>query len=286
MVIKSVQVSVLLEDTKNNIDTKLMACHGLSFLVTATTIDDNKITVLMDTGPSPDALLNNTDILGVNLQAIDSIFLSHGHYDHTGGLIKTLKHIEKRIPVIGHPRLFDPKLKIMPGLKFIGSSFSVSNVESAGGIVLLATNPIKIACGITTTGEVPRITKFEEVSGLWTIKNTIFIEDTMIDDQSLIIDVKSKGLLVVSGCAHSGIINTIKCAQEITQNRKIYAVIGGFHLTSSEDYKIESTVAELEYFDPKVIAPCHCTGKKAIKAMSEVFESRCHPIHTGDVIKL
>jgi 7,8-dihydropterin-6-yl-methyl-4-(beta-D-ribofuranosyl)aminobenzene 5'-phosphate synthase len=286
MAIKSVQVSVLLEDTKNIVNTKLEAYHGLSFLVTATTNEDNKVTVLMDTGPSPDALLNNADILGVNLQAVDSIVLSHGHYDHTGGLIKILKHIEKRVPVIGHPTLFNPKLKIMPSLKFIGSSFNMSNVESAGGIPLLATNPIKIAGGITTTGEVPRLTTFEDISGFWTIKNTTFQEDVMVDDQSLIIDVESKGLVVVSGCAHSGIINTIKHAQKITQNHRIYAVLGGFHLASSDDYKIKSTVAELKYFDPEVISPCHCTGKKAIKAISEVFKSRCNQLHTGDITKL
>ena len=286
MAIKSVHVSVLLEDTKNIVNTKLEAYHGLSFLVTATTIEDNKILVLMDTGPSPDALLNNVDILGVNLQTVDLIFLSHGHYDHTGGLIKILKRIEKRVLVIGHPTLFNPKLKIMPSLKFIGSSFSVSNVESAGGILLLASNPIKIAGGITTTGEVPRITTFEDVSGFWTIKNTKFLEDTMIDDQSLIINIERKGLIIVSGCAHSGIINTIKHAQKITKTRKIYAVVGGFHLISSDDHKIKSTVAELKNFDPKIIAPCHCTGKKAIKAISDVFENRCYPLHTGDVIKL
>jgi len=286
MAIKSVQVSVLLEDTKNIVNTKLEAYHGLSFLVTATTIEDNKVTVLMDTGPSPDALLINADILGVNLQAVDSIVLSHGHYDHTGGLIKILKHIEKRTPVIGHPMLFDPKLKIMPSLKFIGSSFNLSYVESAGGIPLLARNPVKIAGGITTTGEVPRITNFEDISGFWTIKNTTFLEDVMIDDQSLIIDVENKGLVVVAGCAHSGIINTIKYAQKITQNRRIYSVLGGFHLASSDDHKIKSTVAELKYFNPKIVAPCHCTGKKATKAISGVFESRCCPLHTGDVINL
>jgi 7,8-dihydropterin-6-yl-methyl-4-(beta-D-ribofuranosyl)aminobenzene 5'-phosphate synthase len=257
----------------------------MSFLVTAT-INDKKVTVLMDTGPSPEALLNNIKVLGVNLNDVDAIVLSHGHYDHTGGLIDALKGIEKRVLVIGHPLLFDPKLKTTPNLSSIGAPFNRSDVESAGGLPILATNPVKIAEGITTTGEVPRTTSFEKVKGFWTVNNACFKNDLMIDDQALVLDVEGKGLVVISGCAHSGIINTIQHAQKIMQNQRVYAVMGGFHLMSSDGKTIQATVDALKGFNPEIVAPCHCTGKKATKKIQEAFKDSFCRVCTGSLVEL
>ena len=167
---------------KNSDKPKLQAKHGLSFFITAT-IDANKVTVMMDTGPSSNSLLNNVDAMNINLEDTDVIALSHGHYDHTEGLIEALKQMKKRVPVIGHPTLFDPKLKIIPHLKLIGAPFRRSDVESAGGVPLLVTGPVTIADGITTTGEVPRKTAFENVRGFWTVQDKSFVDDVMLDDQ-------------------------------------------------------------------------------------------------------
>ncbi len=285
MAVKKVQITVLIENSKNSAEPKLQAKHGLSFFITAT-IDDSKVMIMMDTGPSSDALLHNVDALDINLQNVDVIALSHGHYDHTGGLIEALKQIKKQVPVIAHPTLFDPKFKIMPHLKLIGAPVRRSDVESVGGVPLMATGPVKIADGITTTGEVPRRTAFESVRGFWTVHNRSFLEDMMLDDQSLVIDVEDKGLVVVAGCAHSGIINTINHAQKITANSRVYAVLGGFHLNSANDERIQATVDELEKLDPHFVGPCHCTGKKATKKIAEAFGDRCRPLHTGDIIEL
>jgi len=284
MVVKNVQLTVLIEDSNSTAKPQLKAKHGLAVFIKAK-IDDNEVTIMMDTGPSPDALLHNVDTMGINLQNVDSIALSHGHYDHTGGLIEALKQMKKRVPVIAHPTVFGPKLKISPHLKFIGTPFRTSEVESVSGVPLLATDPVKIANGITTTGEVPRTTAFETVRGFWTVHNGKFLEDKMLDDQSLVIDVEDKGLVVVSGCAHSGIINTIKHAQKITENSRVYAVLGGFHLNTADDKRIQATVDELKKLAPKFIGPCHCTGKKAIKKIAETFGDRCRPLHTGDIIE-
>jgi 7,8-dihydropterin-6-yl-methyl-4-(beta-D-ribofuranosyl)aminobenzene 5'-phosphate synthase len=285
MVVKNVQITVLIEDTNSPAKPQLKVKHGLSFYIQAK-IDDSKVTVMMDTGMSPDALIHNVDSMGVNLEDVDVIALSHGHYDHTAGLIEALKRIKKRVPVIGHPTIFDPKLKIMPQLKVIGAPVSLSDVESAGGVPLMATGPVKIADGITTTGEVPRVTDFEKVRGFWTVHNKSFVDDLMLDDQSLVIDVEGKGLVVVAGCAHAGIINTIKYAQKITANSSVYAVLGGFHLISADAERIKATVDELAKLDLKFVGPCHCTGKKAIKKIAEAFGDRCRTLHTGDVIEL
>ena len=284
MAAKNVQITVLIEDSKSPAKPHLKSKHGLSFFIKAK-IGDDEVTTLMDTGASPEALLHNVDAMGVNLEDVDVIALSHGHYDHTGGLLEALKRMKKRVPVIGHPTVFGPKLSLTPHLRLIGAPFIVSDVESAGGVPLLATDPVKIADGITTTGEVPRITAFESVRDFWNVHNTKFVEDKMLDDQSLVIDVEGKGLVVVSGCAHAGIINTIKYAQKITGNSRVYAVLGGFHLGNAENERIQATVDELEKLDPKFVGPCHCTGKKAVKKISEAFGDHCQPLHTGDIIE-
>jgi 7,8-dihydropterin-6-yl-methyl-4-(beta-D-ribofuranosyl)aminobenzene 5'-phosphate synthase len=284
MAVKNVQITVLIEDTKSPAKPRLKSKHGLSFFIKAK-IGDDEVTVLMDTGASSEALLHNVDAMGVNLEDVDVIALSHGHYDHTGGLLEALKRMKKRVPVIGHPTVFEPKLSLMPHLRLIGAPFAVSEVEAVGGVPLLASDAVKIADGISTTGEVPRITAFERVRDFWNVQNRKFVEDEMLDDQSLVIDVEGKGLVVVAGCAHAGIINTVKYAQKITGNSRVYAVLGGFHLGSAENERIQATADELEKLDLKFVGPCHCTGKRAVKKFAEAFGDRCQPLHTGDIIE-
>jgi 7,8-dihydropterin-6-yl-methyl-4-(beta-D-ribofuranosyl)aminobenzene 5'-phosphate synthase len=284
MAVKKVQISVLIEDSKSPDKPQLRNKHGLSFFIQAK-IGDDKVTVLMDTGPSPEALLSNADKIGINLDDVDVIVLSHGHYDHTGGLHEALKQMKKRVPVVGHPTVFEPKLSMMPHLRLIGAPVTSSDIEAVGGVPVFASDPVKIADGITTTGEVPRKSAFETVRGFWTVHDQRLIEDKMVDDQSLIIDVEDKGLVVLAGCAHAGIINTIKHAQKITGNSKVHAVLGGFHLISADDNRIQATVTELKKLDPKLVGPCHCTGKKAIKKIAEAFGDRYQPLHSGDSIE-
>ena len=284
MVVKKVEIAVLIVDS-SLVKSELKSKHGLAFFIQAK-IDDKEVTIIMDTGPSSDQLLHNADKMGINLQKTDIVTLSHGHYDHTGGLIGTLKKIKKRVLVIAYPKIFDPKLKIMPHLKFIGTPCKPSDIESAGGVPLLTIDPVKIVNGITTTGEVQRTTAFERIGGFLTVHNRRLIEDIMLDDQGLIINLESKGLVVIAGCAHSGIINTIKHAQNITEINRVYAVLGGFHLINADDERIQATVDELKKLDPKFIGPCHCTGTKATKKIAEAFGDRCRPLHTGDIVKL
>ena len=284
MTTKKVQILVLIEDSKSPDKPQLRNKHGLSYFIKAK-IGDHEVTLLMDTGPSPEVLLYNSDKIGINLDDVDVIVLSHGHYDHTGGLYEALKQMKKRVPVVGHPTVFEPKLSMMPHLRLIGAPVTSSDIEAVNGVPVFASDPVKIADGITTTGEVPRTSDFETVRGFWTVHDQRLIEDKMVDDQSLIIDVEDKGLVVVAGCAHAGIINTIKHAQKITGNSKLHAVLGGFHLISADDNRIQATVTELKKLDPKFIGPCHCTGKKAIKKIAEALGDRYHPLHSGDSIE-
>jgi 7,8-dihydropterin-6-yl-methyl-4-(beta-D-ribofuranosyl)aminobenzene 5'-phosphate synthase len=284
MAVKKVEIAVLITDS-SLVESKLKSEHGLAFFIQAK-IGDKEVTIMMDTGPSSDHLLRNADKMDINLQKTDIVTISHGHYDHTGGLIGTLKKIEKRVLVIAHPNFFNPKLKIMPHLRFLGTPFKPSDIECAGGVPILVTDPVKIANGITTTGEVQRRTTFEKIRGFLTVHNRRLVEDFMLDDQALIIDVENKGLVVVVGCAHSGIINTIKHAQKITETQTIHALLGGFHLINADDERIQATVDELKKLDLKFIGPCHCTGTKATEKIAEVFGDRCRPLCTGDIVKL
>jgi 7,8-dihydropterin-6-yl-methyl-4-(beta-D-ribofuranosyl)aminobenzene 5'-phosphate synthase len=286
MVVKNVQITLLMEDSKNSAKPELQVKHGLSFFITATIDNDKKVTIMMDAGPSPEGLLHNAKVLGINLEDVDVVVLSHGHSDHTGGLMEALKQMKKQVTVVGHPMIFDPKLKIRPYLKHTGAPFKKCDIEAMSGVPILSTSPVMISEGIITTGEVPRMTNFEYVKGRWTISDKRFVEDIMIDDQSLVIDIEGKGLVVVSGCAHSGIINTIRYSQKITGNSRVYGVIGGFHLIVADNKKIGATVDELKKLGIEFVGPCHCTGKKAIKKMKEELAKCCRPIITGDIIKL
>lgn len=283
--IKKLKLTVLVEDSVSPSRRDLIAKHGLSVLAEGEA-DGNRFSLLMDTGPSPDMVLHNAEVMGVNLRKISAVFLSHGHYDHTGGLIGILEHIGKKIPVIAHPKAFGVKLKLEPNLKYIGSPFKPIEVEASDGVILLARNPVTIMEGIMTSGEIERNTPYEKVRGFWTIDGENFKEDTMPDDQALTFSVEGKGLAIVSGCAHAGIINTIRQIQKVTGIDKIYAILGGFHLTRADDKRIQSTIKELLKIDPKIVSPCHCTGSKAIRRLTEAFGDRCKPLRTGDTIQL
>lgn len=283
--VKKVKVTVLVEDSVNAEKTNLMAKHGLSFFVEAVT-SDGEVSVIMDTGPSSEALLHNIDVMGINLRKTDVIVLSHGHYDHIGGLIEALKCIGKRVPVVLHPKIFNPKFKVKPFLMFRGAPFTPSDVEMAGGVLLYAENPVTITEGVTTTGEVERTLALGSVEGFWTVDDGSFVKDIMLDDQALLIDIEGKGLVVVTGCAHSGVVNTVRHAKKIMGTDKVYAVLGGFHLASAKNNRIEATVKELEKLNLEFIGPCHCTGSKVVKRFKKAFGDRCVPVQTGDIVEL
>ncbi len=283
--VEGVRLTVIVEDTVDE-DGKargLKPEHGLSILVE---IQKPELSLLMDTGRTGDTLLNNMKTLGIDPGRIGVVFLSHGHYDHTGGLKGFLERLDRPIPIIAHPGILDMKLKYDPHLKYIGPPFTRGEVESLGGVMILTRNPLRIMEGVLTTGEVERRTPYERTEGFWTIKDGELIEDHISDDQAIVINLEGKGLIVVSGCAHSGIINMINQARELTGVDEIYAVIGGFHLTGSSGERIRLTVKDLTTLNPRFLYPCHCTGSKAIKAMKEAFNERCKPPKTGDLIVL
>lgn len=284
--VKGIELSVIVENSTSMDKPNVRAQHGLSMLVKIDLEQSNKLTVLFDTGPSPEIFIHNIKALNIDLSVVDLIFLSHGHYDHTSALLAVLEQIKRQIPIIAHPNIFKPKLKAEPTLKYIGLPYTKADVERAGGILLLAKNAIALAKGVLTSGEIERSTPFEKTDSFYTIKDWYFVEDDLPDDQALIIQVEGKGIVVISGCAHSGIINTVKQAQRLTGTKEVYLVAGGFHLEKADNKRIELTTEELRQLNPKLLAPCHCTGLNAASHLIKTFEGRCKPLKTGDIIKI
>ena len=279
------KLTVLVEDSASLKKSDLIAKHGLSLLI-ETSVAGVDSRILMDTGPPQDIALQNANMIGADIQQVDATVISHGHYDHAGGLIEILRCIRRPVPVVAHPLVFSPKFTLSPNLKFIGLNFDQSSVTAAGGILLLARNPVRIASGVMTSGEVARQTTFEKAEGFWKVEDERFVEDLIIDEQALLINVKEKGLVVITGCAHSGMINTLKHAKKTSGIDDIYAIVGGFHLARANDDRIQATLEELVRMDPKTVCPCHCTGSKATHRLLSSFGDDCRPVHTGDVVEL
>ena len=283
--VEKLKITLLVEDSVSMEKPDLIAKHGLSFLVEAS-VAGTISKILVDAGPSPDIALQNANTINADVRNVDAIVISHGHYDHAGGLLKILERIDRPVPVVAHPGVFSPKFVCKPSLRFIGLDFNQSSIRSAKGVLLLARNSVKILDGVLTSGEIARETTFEKAEGFWTVEDERFIEDQIIDDQALLVNVKDKGLVVITGCAHSGIVNTVKHAQKITGINIVYAIAGGLHLAKSNEKRIQVSIDELTRVNPKSIYPCHCTGFKAIHRLAEVFKDRCKPIQTGDTIEL
>ena len=245
----------------------LLAEHGLSILV-----ETDEATVLLDTGLSI-SVCHNADALGVNLRNVDKIVISHGHHDHTGGLRDVLRKMRKKIDVIGHPDIMASKYvqrgDFPPG--FIGPPFDVRELESLGANFVLSPEPVRISEHITTSGVVPMKTEYEEIDHfLKEKKNGELVQDQVLDDRALFITT-DKGLVIVLGCAHRGIINTIYHAQEITGEERVEMVIGGCHLMNSNEERVWLTIAALKELDVKKIGVSHCTGLPAAAMMAGAF---------------
>jgi 7,8-dihydropterin-6-yl-methyl-4-(beta-D-ribofuranosyl)aminobenzene 5'-phosphate synthase len=283
--IAGLKLRVVIEDKSSTADPRLWAQHGFSLFLEAD-LGDGCMKILMDTGTTPEVTSHNLDILKIDPADLDAIVLSHGHYDHTGGLMGVLNRVQHRIPVLVHPQAFTPKLKAKPFLKYIGPPWSQAQAEEARAVLLLSSNPVALASGLITTGEVKRVETFERVEGFWTVNDGRYTPDAIPDDQSLVAHIKGKGLTVITGCAHAGIMNTIRQAQELTGIEEIYAVIGGFHLYGADPERIEATANALLELDPRILRPGHCTGHEAISRLQEVIGNRCQPLSCGDLIEL
>jgi len=252
--------------TENTANYGFIGEWGLSILVEA----DGK-RILMDTGLgfSP---VHNAQLLGVDLAAIDRIALSHGHADHTGGLRDVLK-VKGGVEVVAHPDMWDSKYaqRGPDTFQYIGVPFAREELESRGARFNLSKEPVRITENIMTSGEITMISGYETIDqNLFVKKDGSLQPDPLADDLALIIDTDF-GLVVIFGCGHRGVVNTLRHAQKITGKEMIYAVIGGIHLIRASDEQIEMTIAELQGMGIRKLGVSHCTGFKASCRLAQEF---------------
>ncbi len=273
----TVTLRVLVHDRVD--DGPFLAEHGLAYWLDLSA-GDRQYHLLFDTGRSGSALAHNAAALRVDWDSLDAVVISHGHATHSGGLGEVLRRCGRRVPVILHPEALHPKLKMSPSLQNVGMPLGRERLEETA--CLLATHePLTVTPGIQTSGEIPRKTDFERVRGFETLRHGRVEPDEVLDDQALFIHLPDAGLVIVTGCAHAGIINTIQHGLALTGATQLSAIVGGFHLTGASAQQVTQTITELQMFAPRLLVPLHCTGDRAIGELTHAFGPRVQRATVG-----
>jgi 7,8-dihydropterin-6-yl-methyl-4-(beta-D-ribofuranosyl)aminobenzene 5'-phosphate synthase len=261
-----------------------LAEHGLSCLVSVWA-GNERHTVVMDAGVSGSCMLHNAALLGSGppskggafahrVEDAESVVLSHGHFDHFHGLPPLLMSIGRKTPLVLHPGAFSER-RARPGAQQIRAlpSLQKESLEAAGALLDEREQPSTLAEDlILVTGQVERRTDFERGSpGLEARIEDAWVPDPFLDDQGIAIHLRGKGLIVLSGCSHAGIINTVLHARNITGIEPVHAVMGGFHLGGKSESLIEPTIEAMVGIHPDIVVPMHCTGWKAIQRFAEAM---------------
>ncbi len=258
----TIRITTLSENTAN---VGFIGEWGLSLL-----IETDGLKILFDTGQSF-SVTHNARVLKVDLSTIDKIVISHGHFDHTGGLYEVLSQTGE-IDIIAHPDILRPKFAVRDDTEMsIGIPFSRQKLEDLGARFNLTKEPAWITNNIVTSGEIPMITDYEQIdTGLFIKKDESLQPDPLLDDLSMAIRTEL-GLAVILGCAHRGMINIIRHFQEITGEDRIYCVIGGTHLLNATQERLTKTVANLKESGIQRLGVSHCTGFNASRWLADEF---------------
>ena len=268
-----VRMTVLVENTAGRLG--LLAEHGLSFW-----IELGSQKVLFDTGQGQ-VLSGNAHRLAVRLELVDAVILSHGHYDHTGGLGYVLRS-GRRPRVYGHPAVFEPK--------YAGSAdgsgrdigiplLSEGDVRKQAELIWTEA-PTEVGEGLMLTGPVPRRTDFEDTGGAFFTDKDCAQPDDLVDDQAAFLET-SAGTIVILGCAHAGVINTLRHVRTLTEDRPIHAVVGGMHLVRASAERLSRTIEEFRRLGVERLGPAHCTGAAAVVALWNAFPGQVLACHVG-----
>jgi 7,8-dihydropterin-6-yl-methyl-4-(beta-D-ribofuranosyl)aminobenzene 5'-phosphate synthase len=236
-----------------------LAEHGFSVLVT--TADGTQ--VLFDTGATTNAVPYNLSLLGLDIERdLDVAVLSHGHSDHCGCVGRL------RCPTYAHPDALGYRYLQRNGeLRF---DLTAHDLLLAKDRLTFEAGPVEVAPNVWTTGQIERTNDWETPKGFLRSEGTQLQPDAILDDQGLAL-VTETGLVVIAGCAHAGIINTVRQAQQVTGVEDIRAVVGGFHLIDADAEKLERTLKGLRELEAEVLAPLHCTGFHATAALAQAF---------------
>ncbi|GKS59289.1 MBL fold metallo-hydrolase [Nitrospira sp.] len=267
------------------------AHHGLSLLLTAH-VGNSSHTLLFDAGPEGATFVRNAEILDVDLSTVGTVVLSHGHWDHAGGLVAAIEEISKdrgsNVDCFVHPGVFAERaMKLSSGeyLKF--EPVPQPDALAGAGATVINTREPQVLGGGTfyLSGEIPRVTSYEvgfpshvrrrEDGQSWEP------DPLILDEQFLSVHVKNKGQVVFSACSHAGIVNVLTQARTVLPSVPLYGAFGGFHLSGTTEPIIPETVSDLQKFGLKMLAPGHCTGWRAVGAMTKAFGNTLVPSAVG-----
>ena len=270
----TVRITTLVENTVSWAN--LLGEWGLSMFV-----ETDDFVFLSDAGTT-DAAAKNAIVLDVPLSNVEAITVSHGHFDHAGGLPFLFQLIRKGVQVIGHPAMWERKYAYHPGqqmcgydmgddYEFIGVPYAQEELEKWGAKFVMETSPVWLTDNIVTSGEVPMVTGYETIDPmLLVLEDGEYKPDPLADDLSTFIKTE-KGLVAVLGCAHRGMVNHLLRGLELTGTDRVYAVIGGTHLIAADSARIDKTIKALRDMGVQKIAASHCTGLRAACVLERAF---------------
>jgi 7,8-dihydropterin-6-yl-methyl-4-(beta-D-ribofuranosyl)aminobenzene 5'-phosphate synthase len=275
MMAANIRVTILVD---NHAGKGLAAEHGLSLFIEA-----GNRRILFDTGQGK-ALFANAEKLGIDLNKIDSLVVSHGHYDHTGG-ISHIQLVAPGIDIYCHPAAVLPRYGVrngeskplgMPGPALAAlDRFPLGKIHWANSALFLSEE-------IGLTGPIPRETEYEDTGEAFFLDPEGYRPDLIADDMALWIKTP-QGPVVCVGCSHAGLVNTLNYVGRLSGAAGIRAVIGGFHLLMADDLRVRRTIDFLRSLSPELVVPCHCTGDRVVQSMKQVFGERVSVGQSGAV---
>ncbi|NJE25101.1 MBL fold metallo-hydrolase [Thermococcus sp. MV5] len=269
--------SIVLFENHAGFKKGLLGYHGFSLF-----IDYDGRRILVDVGTEGKILLHNMKALEIDPEKIDAVVLTHGHYDHTGGLREFLRVRRSTIDIYAHPEIFLQRIALKPKLRDIGIPYLQEELETLGANFILDKKPLKIFDGVWTSGEIKRVTWDRRVG--YIVKDNGLIKDPVRDDIALVVE-DGESVIVITGCGHSGILNIVMHAQNLL-NKPIKALIGGFHLMGSDEKLRRDAIRGLKDLGVQKLYAGHCTGFEAMASFMYTVGKNFEPLYVGKVIEL
>lgn len=264
---EEIRITILVENSVYQ--RGLRAEHGLAYHIAIAGTQ-----VLFDTGQT-DLLVTNACQLGLDLSQVETIVLSHGHYDHAGGLA-ALRRLAPEARVVVHPAATAPKFAGSPDGSSRAVGINEAGLRSLGKarVEFCDEQPLELLEGLYATGTIPRVTSFEDVGGRFFLDSDCRRPDPLLDDQALFFE-SSRGTVVLLGCGHAGVINTLRHIESFTGASTFASVLGGMHLLNASEKRIQFTLEEMRLRDIHELVPIHCTGWNATMRLWDTFPGRC-----------
>ena len=257
------------------------ASHGLSIFLDLIDSDGDSYKVLFDTGNEGGVLIHNLERMKIDIDDLDAIVISHGHYDHTGGLPKLAEVLGSKKPLFMHPDALNEKFAFRKKLRYIGNPFSAAFLEEYFHVILTS-GPAQVVNSVYVTGEIQRDERYCSTSGFYQKVNGDLKPDPIKDDIALVINMENNESVVITGCGHSGAANIVQHVLNTFKPEKITALIGGLHLEWVPVEVREANWEKLRELPIKYFSPMHCSGPTIVSYVIKEFSEKYLMLHTGD----